>query len=197
MTSRSKESQRRGGLTNGPVGRAAQHRIAENSRALANAPRLAGDVLGKMWNAPNETIGWTLGGVGSALGSAGYALGLTKRKPRIVRRGGKTEFVNNPLASLGAVTFGHTTSFGDDPYDPVDYAKNWKWMEAEEGHTVWDHEGGHMPQSEQLGPLYLPSNLAGGLYGLIRDGNWHGPRNWNERGPKSNPVRPWASRNAR
>ena len=37
--------------------RAAQHRIAENAKALANVPRLAGDVLGKVWNAPNTAIG--------------------------------------------------------------------------------------------------------------------------------------------
>lgn len=172
--------------------------------ALERAPkRSGGNVFERgaqaLWRAPNEAIGWTLGGVGEAIGAAEYGLGLTDRKPRVVHRAGKTEFVNNPLAPLGAVTFGHTTSFGDDPYNAKDYAEDWRWMEDPrfEGHTVFEHEAAHMPQSDRLGPFYLPSNLLGGLYGLVRDGDWHGDHNWNERGPKSNPPRPWAGRSAR
>jgi hypothetical protein len=147
-----------------------------------------------LWRAPNEAIGWAVGGLGHAIGSAEYGLGLTDRKPRIVHSAGKIEFVNNPLVPLGAVTFGHTTSFFDDPYDADDYRDHWEAMEDPrvEGHTVFEHEAAHMPQSDQLGPLYLPSNLLGGLYGLLRDRDWHGDHNWNERGPRSNPPRPWA-----
>lgn len=76
MSTRSTESHRREQLTNGPMQRAAQHGIAENARGLAKAPRILSDALGTMWNAPNEAIGWTVGGVGSVLGSAGFALGL-------------------------------------------------------------------------------------------------------------------------
>lgn len=168
----------------------------QKREVLEQAPQRPGigRVALRLWGAPNEVIGWTLGGAGHVAGGVAHRLGLTKRKPRIVRSPGKTEFVNNPFVPLGAVTFGHTTSFGDDPYDPADYARHWKYLEAEEGHTVFDHEAAHMPQSDQLGPLYLFSNLAGGLTALVRDGDWHGPHNWNERGPRMDPARPWVRR---
>ena len=155
------------------------------------------DVVGQLFNAPNTAAGLTYGALGHAAGQVGYGLGMTERRPRIVRGSGKTEFVNNPLGGVGAITMGDTTTVFDDPYDAKDYEKDWKGIEAKEGHTVWEHERQHMMQGRQLGPLYLPSNLLGGATALLRDGDWHGESNWNERGPKSNPARPWAPRRPR
>jgi len=196
MTSRSKESQRRGGLTNGPVGRAVQYRLAENSKALANAPRLVGDVLGKVWNAPNTAIG--LG-----YGLAGYAAGQLNRlrpgdqpnDPRIRVGNNAVEFVNNPFGGGSAITLGNTVTYSEDPYDPNN--KRWKQYREDFGQDVRDHERQHTYQGQQLGPLYLPSNLIGGLSGLLLDRDefgqrdWHGAHNWNERGPQNATPRPW------
>lgn len=53
------------------------------------------------------------------------------------------------------------------------------------------HERQHAYQAQLLGPLYLPSNIAGGVIALAKDGDWHSPRNWNEVGPQMKPSRPW------
>lgn len=199
MTSRTKESRGRSGLANGPIGRAVQHRLAENSKVLAKT-RLAGDVLGKVWNAPNTAIG--LG-----YGLAGYAAGQLNRlrpgdqpDPRIRVGNNAVEFVNNPFGGAGAITLGNTITYDGDPYDPND--EGWNGYRRVTGQDVRDHERQHTYQGQQLGPLYLPSNLLGGLRALAHDRyvdpegksrpDWHGARNWNERGPQSNPPRPWS-----
>ena len=62
------------------------------------------------------------------------------------------------------------------------------------GHTYRDHENAHTYQGQQLGPLYLPSNLLGGLNASLHGQDWDGSRNWNEVGPKSDPPSPWPSK---
>ncbi|MBT1077307.1 hypothetical protein KJB29_18935 [Geobacter grbiciae] len=57
--------------------------------------------------------------------------------------------------------------------------------------NVGQHESQHTIQGEQLGPLYLPSNILGLAAGQIINGNTHGPANWNERGPQPTPPSPW------
>ena len=174
--------------------------------ALARAPKRkdgpgrpfgsVGDVVGKVWNLPNTALG--LG-----YGLAGYAVGQLNRlkpgdqpnDPRIQVRNNAVEFVNNPLGGVGAITLGNTITYSGDPYDPNDV--DWNWYREKTGQDIRDHERAHTVQGQQLGPLYLPSNIVGGLLGLLRDrdeaGNrdWGGPSNWNERGPNLNPPRPW------
>jgi hypothetical protein len=75
-------------------------------------------------------------------------------------------------------TLGKTTTYEGEP-----------WIDH--GIPVQEHERQHTIQGQQLGPFYLPSNLAGGALALVRDGDWHGPGNWNERGPQERPPRPW------
>jgi hypothetical protein len=149
--------------------------------ALARERSRARDLIGKLWSAPNTAIGLAYGGIGYGLGK------LMGKHPRIQAGRNAVEFVNNPLGGMGAITLGNTTTYSGDPYDPQD-----PWLEG--NHTIPQHEEQHTYQGELLGPLYLPSNLAGGLTGLIRDGNWHGPSNWNESGPAMDPPRPWPRR---
>lgn len=153
------------------------------------------DIVGQLFNAPNTSIGLAYGSVGQAVGQTARAFNPGMPEPRIVKRGGRTIFLNNPLASAGAITIGETTVYGDDPYSPKG-RETWRPTEEREGHPVWEHERQHVLQGRQLGPAYLPSNLAGGLTALVHyrnrpDDHWHGPRNWNERGPSMNPPRPW------
>lgn len=56
------------------------------------------------------------------------------------------------------------------------------------------HERQHTYQGEQLGPLYLPSNLLGGLTAMVKDGEWHGDSNWNEAGPQQDTPQVWGRR---
>jgi hypothetical protein len=180
----------------------------EEHAALARAPKLTDrpgwglvkDIAGKVWNAPNTALGLLYGGAGMAAGEVGHLLGLQKKAPGVQWRNNALQFTNNPLGGVGALTLGNTTTWVGDPYDPTDS----RWFEngqpaREPGtrHTYPEHETPHTYQGQQLGPLYLPSNIAGGVMGLLfdrdKDGhpNWHGPHNWNEAGPQSDPPRPW------
>lgn len=162
---------------------------------------LAANALGRLNNWPNTQLGLVLGLGGHTVGYAQHALGLAPKAPRIGVGKNAIEFMNNPAAPLGAVTLGNTTIYDDDPYDPTN--RSWDVIERREGHSVQEHETQHTYQGEQLGPLYLPSNLLGGATALLRDRNergkpdWHGVSNWNERGPKSHPARPWPPRRPR
>jgi hypothetical protein len=145
------------------------------------------DILGKIWNAPNTLLGLLYGGAGTI---AGEAMGT---HPRISIGNNAVQFRNNPFIKDGALTLGNTTIWKKDPYSSSDDY----WHDAngapllEGAHTYPQHERPHTIQGQQLGPLYLPSNLLGGALGLIRDSDWHGPSNWNETGPKSDPPKPW------
>lgn len=146
-------------------------------------------ILGKVWNAPNTAIG--LG-----YGLLGYGVGKVMGKnPHIGLGQNAVQFTNNPFGGVSAITLGNATVWNGDPYDPKDA----RWHEngqpaLENGHSIPDHEEQHTRQGERLGPLYLPSNLFGGAYSLLRDHEWRGDSNWNERGPEANPPRPWARR---
>lgn len=173
--------------------------------AIAKAPKLSHrpgwalvkDVAGKIWNSPNTAAGLVYGGAGMAVGQARHLMGK-QPAPSVQWRDNAFQFTNNPFGGVGALTLGNTTTWVGDPYDPSD--KTWHYDNGEpireNGHTYPEHEQKHTIQAQQLGPLYLPSNIAGGLMGLIFDRDtkdpWHGPHNWNERGPQSNPPRPWA-----
>lgn len=169
--------------------------------ALAKAPMRRGwrDIAGKIWNAPNTAIGLAYGGLGDVVGEAGHALGVWEQKPAIRWRDNAVQFVHNPFGGVGAITIGNTTTYNGDPYDPHDstwYPKNLfpggvDIDAIENGHSIGHHEQAHTWQGEQLGPLYLPSNVLGGLNALMHGEDWHGAHNWNEVGPKANPPRRW------
>lgn len=124
------------------------------------------------------------------IGAVTHSFDPRKPEPRMVTRGGRTEFLNNPFAAAGAITMGEVTTYGDDPYS-AEGRKNWLGTEQREGHPVWEHERQHVLQGRRLGPAYLPSNALGGVTALMFDRDWHGLRNWNERGPQMNPAKPW------
>lgn len=159
--------------------------------ALARAPKRSDrpgwGLAGKIRNAPNTALGLLYGGAGMVAGEVGTALGLQHTAPRIRLRDNAVQFTNTPFP--GALTLGNTTVWNGDPYDPNDHS--WDGRARLEGHPVPDHERQHTYQGEQLGPLYLPSNVLGGLNAMLHGQDWHGAANWNEQGPKANPPRPW------
>lgn len=176
----------------------------DEQAALAKAPKRAGwrDVVGKAWNAPNTAIGAAYGALGMGVGEVAHAFDDTVPKPKVFWRDNALQFTNNPFGGVSAITLGNTTTWKGDPYDPTDgdwFLSNGS-PKLENGHTYPQHETQHTYQGEQLGPLYLPSNIAGGLTALLLDRdehgrpNWHGDHNWNERGPQSRHLAPWRPR---
>ena len=166
--------------------------------AIASAPKLASPIrkgdgrigpvdvrgaIGKVWNSPNTALGLTYGSVGHAVGEVRHAVNPEKyRKPRVVVGDNAVQFRDNPFGGVSAITIGNTTTYSEPRYyTPV----------------MVQHEKQHTYQGEQLGPFYLASNLAGGLNALLHGQDWHGDRNWNERGPVAHPPRPWEPRKPR
>jgi len=151
-------------------------------RAMDSAAR---DVVGKAWNSPNTLVGLAYGGAGHL---AGVAMGT---KPYVTTGANAIQFRNNPFGGVGAITLGNTTTYSEDPSDPE---SKWARYNRDNAAPILEHERQHTVQGEQLGPFYLPSNLAGGALALARDGDWHGPSNWNERGPQQPSPQPWSGR---
>lgn len=158
------------------------------------------NIVGKIWNAPNTLIGVAYGAMGIAAGLVVWVSG-GGRRPKVVWRDNALQFTNNPFGGVGAITLGNTTTWRGDPYDPLD--RDWHCdgvprlephPAGEPGHTYLQHELQHTYQGELLGPFYLPSNLLGGLNAVLRGEGWHGPSNWNERGPQRPTPVPWASK---
>jgi hypothetical protein len=146
------------------------------------------DILGKIWNGPNTLLGLGYGGIGTVLGA------LAGTHPKISIDNNGVQFRNNPLGGVSAITIGNTTTWNGDPFDPNDH--NWNHNghpDMEGNHTFPQHERPHTIQGQELGPLYLPSNVLGGLYSLARTGKWHSDANWNESGPLSDPPAPWGN----
>lgn len=139
--------------------------------------RTTRNLPGKAWNLPNTALGLAFGVIGMALGG---------RAPRVRRNA--VEFLDHPAMRwlpAAAVTLGNVVLYAPG------YAPHSSRAEGGSG-TLEDHEHQHTLQGERLGPLYLPSQLLGGVTALLWDGAWHGSSNWNERGPMSDPSRPWA-----
>ena len=133
-------------------------------------PTSAQAALGKLWNAPNTVLGLLWGAVGLAFGArAGFG-------------NNAVQFTNHPFMGDSAVTLGNTVSYGAD-FGPQTLVLG--------DVAVGAHEFQHTLQGQLLGPLYLPSNVLGGVAAVVRNGYWHGSFNWNEVGPQSNPPRPW------
>jgi RHS repeat-associated protein len=135
------------------------------------------DWVGEVWNAPNTAIGLTVGTIGWLFGGEAPVI----RENAIV-------FGNNPLAFLGAITLGNTIIIGPS-YGPTgpDTGLNYPL----ENGTILEHEMQHTYQGELLGPLYIPSNILGLGAGILFNWDTHGPANWNEVGPESDPPTPW------
>ena len=153
--------------------------------AMPNGPGRTGqvmaDVAGKIWGAPNTAIGLLLGSAGYVVGWAMYEMDMRDVAPGIRFQNNAIEFIHDPLASGGAITFGNTVVFGglnpDDP-DPRNST-----------HSTEDHEMQHTYQSQHLGPLYLPSAALSLFLGWAA-GDDHGPAAYMEVGPQSTPPRP-------
>ena len=135
--------------------------------------QLLSSILGKIGNIPNTVLGLAWGGVGM-IGGASVSFGNNA-----------IQFTNHPWAGT-AITLGNTIS-----YAPL-YSPGARYDASM-------HEFFHTFQGEQLGPLYLPSNIVGGTASLIVNYSssptlshaWHERTNWNEVGPQSTPPRVW------
>ena len=141
------------------------------------------DLLGKIWNLPNDVIGLVFGGLGYVVGWAAFDLGASwqPNAPTISFGGNALQFGNNPLVAFGtAITFGNVESFEGSPGELM-----------ENGLPVYQHEDQHTYQGQALGPLYLPSYVVGGILSLAAGGQFFGRGNWMETGPYANPPQPW------
>jgi len=139
--------------------------------AIGGPIGVVADIIGKIWNIPNDIIGLALGVAGLPFGAEMH-LGNNA-----------LEFTNNPLAFLGAITLGNVINYAPG-FGPT--------VEAPEGgHTVGTHESMHTFQGQILGPLYIPANIIGGILGSIFGGDYHAPGNFMEAGPQSHPSVPF------
>jgi len=138
-------------------------------------------VAGKIWNLPNSVIGLGYGGLGYLAGWPSKWLGLQQNAPGVTTGNNSVQFTDNPFGGVGAITLGNVEVINGQP---TDHPRG-------DPTTVGQHEEQHTYQGEQLGPLYLPSNILGGLAGVLIDGSWHGQHNWNEVGPLDHPPAPW------
>lgn len=139
------------------------------------------NIAGKIWNLPNTALGLAYGGAGYLAGQVSHALGGQSEAPGIQLGDNAIQFTNNPFGGVSAITIGNAEVFGNNASQP-----------GPDGQPIGaPHEEQHTYQGEQLGPLYLPSNLLGGAAAEMLGGNWHAPQNWNETGPLQNPPVPW------
>ena len=110
------------------------------------------------------------------------------------------------------MTLGNTVTWSGDPYDPNDRVwreDDGRWKKPGDPRP---HEVNHTYQAQQHGPLHLPSNILGGIWGLLHKADlpkegedagdslgarWHSHWNWNEVGPVADPPRPWPGRRGR
>jgi hypothetical protein len=164
-----------------------------------------GSLAGKLWNLPNTVLGLIYGSVGHLIGLVAFHAGWRRSRPVMRLRDNALQFLHNPFGGVGALTLGNTTTYNGDPYDPRDplwypprlYPNGADPRTVENGHSIAEHELQHTLQGEHLGLAYLPSNLLGGALAVLAGQGWHGDLNWNERGPRLNPPRPWARRDER
>jgi hypothetical protein len=128
-------------------------------------------LLLKLNNLPNTLIG-------ALLGLAGVPFGA-----RVSAGNNALQFLGHSLMRRGsAVTIGNVVLYGRS-VTPL--------CVGFDGNRLSDHEHQHTIQGERLGVFYLPLHLLSGLAGVILNGDWYGPANWNERGPQRHPPRPW------
>lgn len=95
------------------------------------------------------------------------------------------ELYKHPGMLCGAITLGNTIHYPGDK--STGFGPNY---ELPEGIKLGEHEGAHTIQGEILGPLYLPAHITTMGISIITTGHTH-ENNWLEKGPNSNPARPW------
>jgi hypothetical protein len=158
-----------GSFTNGAISAAFVHLFNDEMRIINHVKNILVNAVRKAWNTPNTVLGLLWGGLGMVGGA----------KPTLGNNA--IQFENHPFMPLGAITIGNTIHY------PQGFGPDFKLHNG----VLGKHEMQHTYQGEMLGPLYIPSNILGLSLGGIRDGDTHGPSNWNERGPQSKPARPW------
>jgi RHS repeat-associated protein len=167
--------------------------------------RGVGNVLGRIWNLPNTIIGAAYGLAGMAVGAvASLAWGALHvaslgRLGGFSWFGGGISFANGQIQFTGSVlqrglgwvfTGGGNgaITLGDVGIYPPGFGPG-TVMDTASGQTLGLEESFHSQQGRILGPAYLPANIIGGVLGVARNGYWHGPANFMERGPHLVPPR--------
>ncbi len=159
--------------------RAAIVRIVQNVVSGGGFWGGVGSVLGRIWSLPNTALGVAFGLVGIPTQGFGFENGQIQFKGNLLQSGLAWIFTGG---NTGAITLGDAGIFprGLGPGTVTDIAS---------GQTLGLEESFHSVQGRILGPLYLPANIVGGSLGVIRNGYWHGPANFMERGPHLVPPR--------
>lgn len=134
-----------------------------------NVGHRAAQLLGKIWNLPNTIVGLAWGGLGKVIDWNG--VGVSCQHNAVM-------FSHHPLQFFGSLTVGNAMF--------LDVGANDSYR-GDLG-PVWWHEIFHTLQGQQLGPLYLPSNILGqmtaGAIGIFTGYDYANQNfNWNERGP--------------
>ncbi|HLB73810.1 MAG TPA: RHS repeat-associated core domain-containing protein [Sedimentisphaerales bacterium] len=153
------------------VYRASVQTVRITAKTVALALDVAGDVIRFSLPTLAAVAGVTWNSPNTVLGLAyGYAGVVAGGDPPVFDPASRAiHFPNNPFQPAGtAVTLGNVTIYGKGGYPRYRL-----------------HEIQHIPQGEALGPLYLPLHIIDKIqHGL-------GPAGWLEKGPHSNPPRPW------
>jgi RHS repeat-associated protein len=147
----------------------------------------AAQLLGRVWNLPNTTMGLVWAGLGKVLAWNTMQIGWDQN-------GIKVE--NNPLVGAEQdLTIGNVVSYGGvstEKWDFYDANGNVHYEQA------WNHTLPHTFQGQQLGPLYLPLHAFGqsfsGVMALLTNDYWERTdRTYNpvERGPYHWPPTNW------
>jgi RHS repeat-associated protein len=116
-----------------------------------NALRVVGDVIGKIWNLPNDIIGLAIGIVGLPLGGEHWSFGyngliITNNRFLDVLTGGRAITIGNVMNYPGDLP---TTPRESYIYDRV---------------FIPYHEEGHTYQGQIYGPFFLPAYGLGELF---------------------------------
>lgn len=125
------------------------------------------NIIGKLWALPTTVV------FGLTFGLLGVCFAPKKVRIRIAHNA--ICFYNHPFlkGNYAGLTLGNVINFqGSDDYFY--------------GNDVAEHERQHTLQAEFLGPLYIP--LHAFYFLKYRQKPWQNPL---ERGPYSNPPRPW------
>jgi hypothetical protein len=127
------------------------------------------DVIGKIWNLPNTSLGVALGAPVLALSAVASLAWSAIYVATIGRFGGfewvgtrlsignnAIQFTNFPVGSKGGLTLGNTQIYRNASPEKSDF---WYGIYQKTGL----HEEAHTYQSQVLGPFFIPAYLSSGM----------------------------------
>ncbi len=111
-----------------------------------------GDILGKIWNIPNDIVGLGLGIAGLPFGGEHWGFGHNG-----------LEITGNRLVNLSApaITFGNVINYGTSVASSPNYqGQSYIYDNIVTGF----HEEGHTYQGQIYGPVFIPAYLLGQIF---------------------------------